>query len=156
LNQRTVPDQRGPDRREKNLRRVRRYVGVMVRLEASRSFAIGRAAAFDYITNPGNWPQYWPGLVAVATIADHLQGVYHLPGESAMQRETDAHRRSIATRYVASKRHTIQVDFDDYMRDLRFERRRGAHRAAGTPADRAVASGAARAARESAGSGAVV
>jgi hypothetical protein len=66
-NQRTVPDQRGPDRREKNLRRVRRYVGMMVRLEASRSFAIGRAAAFDYITNPGNWPQYWPGLVAVAT-----------------------------------------------------------------------------------------
>jgi hypothetical protein len=32
-------------------------------------------------------------------------------------------------RYVASKRHTIQVDFDDYMRELRNERRAGARRA---------------------------
>ena len=33
-------------------------------------------------------------------------------------------------RYVASKRHTIQVDFDRYLYDLRRERRRGAARAA--------------------------
>jgi len=32
-------------------------------------------------------------------------------------------------RYVASKRHTIQVDFDDYMLDLERERRAGADRA---------------------------
>jgi hypothetical protein len=32
-------------------------------------------------------------------------------------------------RYVASKRHTIQADFDDYMRELHQERRAGAHRA---------------------------
>ena len=32
-------------------------------------------------------------------------------------------------RYVASKRHTIQVDFDRYLFDLRRERRRGAARA---------------------------
>jgi hypothetical protein len=31
-------------------------------------------------------------------------------------------------RYVASKRHTMQVDFDDYLFDLSRERRRGARR----------------------------
>jgi hypothetical protein len=35
-------------------------------------------------------------------------------------------------RYVASKRHTIQVDYDDYMRTLRKERDAGAERASGT------------------------
>src|SRR5699024_7450 len=47
-------------------------------------------------------------------IADHLHGRYRLPKTSVMQREIDAHRRAIARRYVSSKRHTIQVDFDDY------------------------------------------
>jgi hypothetical protein len=32
-------------------------------------------------------------------------------------------------RYVASKRHTMQVDFDDYLVALRKERARGAERA---------------------------
>jgi hypothetical protein len=32
-------------------------------------------------------------------------------------------------RYVASRRHTMQVDFDDYLADLAAERRRGAARA---------------------------
>ena len=32
-------------------------------------------------------------------------------------------------RYVASKRHTIQVDFDDYLYALAAERRAGAERA---------------------------
>jgi hypothetical protein len=32
-------------------------------------------------------------------------------------------------RYVASKRHTIQADFDDYMRELHQERHAGARRA---------------------------
>jgi hypothetical protein len=33
-------------------------------------------------------------------------------------------------RYVASKRHTIQVDFDSYLHELGRERKRGAERAA--------------------------
>jgi hypothetical protein len=32
-------------------------------------------------------------------------------------------------RYVASKRHTMQVDYDDYLFELRRERKRGAARA---------------------------
>nr|WP_272945190.1 NAD(P)-binding domain-containing protein [Nocardia nova] len=61
-------------------------------------------------------------------IADHLQGTYRLPGRAEMDREIVRYRRRTERRYVASKRHTIQVDFDDYMRDLRIERRRGAKR----------------------------
>ncbi|MFE3056644.1 hypothetical protein [Nocardia sp. NPDC059239] len=50
---------------------------------------------------------------------------------------------------MASKRHTIQVDFDDYMRDLRLERRRGAQRSGGrSRVDRPTASVAARRARD--------
>ncbi|MFE5285029.1 hypothetical protein ACFRAQ_08670 [Nocardia sp. NPDC056611] len=67
-------------------------------------------------------------------IADHLQGRYHLPSCADMDSEIAAHRRGIQRRYVASKRHTIQVDFDDYMRDLRLERERGARRPAGLSA----------------------
>jgi hypothetical protein len=64
-------------------------------------------------------------------VADHLQGRYALPGPRQMNTEIHRHRRSIAKRYVASKRHTIQVDFDYYMRALRSERRRGAKRTGG-------------------------
>ena len=36
----------------------------------------------------------------------------------------------VARRYVTSKRHTIQVDFDEYLFRLAGERREGARRAA--------------------------
>jgi len=62
-------------------------------------------------------------------LADYLQGRYRLPSERAMaadiRRENDRMRR----RYVASRRHTIQVDFDRYLHDLGRERRRGTDRA---------------------------
>ena len=32
-------------------------------------------------------------------------------------------------RYVASRRHTMQVDYDDYLHALKQERKRGARRA---------------------------
>ncbi|MFI7587201.1 flavin-containing monooxygenase [Spongisporangium articulatum] len=67
-------------------------------------------------------------------VADHLQGRYGLPSKRAMNAEIDRHARRQARRYVASKRHTIQVDFDDYMRQLRLERLRGRRRRkAGAP-----------------------
>jgi hypothetical protein len=48
-----------------------------------------------------------------------------------MERE----RRKMFKRYVASKRHTMQVDYDDYLLDLEKELRRGRERAqrAGRP-----------------------
>ena len=47
-----------------------------------------------------------------------------------MQRDIECRREAIRKRYVASKRHTIQVDFDDYMRELEREMKAGARRAA--------------------------
>jgi hypothetical protein len=64
-------------------------------------------------------------------VADHLEGTYHLPGRAAMDREIDRTRARMRRRYVASKRHTIQVDFDDYLRTLGREARIGAARRGG-------------------------
>jgi dimethylaniline monooxygenase (N-oxide forming) len=46
-----------------------------------------------------------------------------------MRADMDAERARMFKRYVASKRHTMQVDYDDYLADLVKERRRGAERA---------------------------
>ena len=46
-----------------------------------------------------------------------------------MLRAIRAEDAAMRRRYVASKRHTIQVDFDDYLRDLEAERAAGAGRA---------------------------
>jgi len=72
-------------------------------------------------------------------IADHLLGEYALPSTAEMQAEITRDRRRMAKRYVRSKRHTIQVDFDDYLLAVRRERRAGRRRAsaAGRPAARA-------------------
>ena len=66
-------------------------------------------------------------------IADHLQGRYLLPGREEIEAEIDTYRQKLVKRYVPSKRHTIQVDFDDYMRFLRAERERGAKRSRRLP-----------------------
>ncbi len=62
-------------------------------------------------------------------VADFLCGDYALPSEAAMRADIAADQAAMRRRYVASKRHTIQVDFDDYLRDLAKERRAGAERA---------------------------
>jgi dimethylaniline monooxygenase (N-oxide forming) len=62
-------------------------------------------------------------------IADHLLGEYELPPVRQMERDIDAELRAMRKRYVASKRHTIQVDYDDYMRGLRKECEKGRRRA---------------------------
>jgi hypothetical protein len=45
-----------------------------------------------------------------------------------MRQETGTYRARLARRYVTSTRHTIQVDAQAYLRELRAERRRGAAR----------------------------
>jgi dimethylaniline monooxygenase (N-oxide forming) len=62
-------------------------------------------------------------------VCDHLAGAYALPAPAALQADIDDERRQMFKRYVASKRHTMQVDYDDYLADLAKERRRGAERA---------------------------
>jgi dimethylaniline monooxygenase (N-oxide forming) len=61
-------------------------------------------------------------------VCDHLQGIYQLPSRAAMLADIERERTAMRRRYVASKRHTMQVDYDDYLFDLKRERRRGASR----------------------------
>jgi dimethylaniline monooxygenase (N-oxide forming) len=56
-------------------------------------------------------------------IADVLEGKVELPDAERMERYIARDREAMAKRYVASKRHTIQVDFEPYLRSLRRERR---------------------------------
>ncbi len=61
-------------------------------------------------------------------VCDHLTGAYTLPPRAEMVADIERERAAMKRRYVASKRHTMQVDYDDYMFDLRRERKRGASR----------------------------
>ena len=61
-------------------------------------------------------------------IGEALRGAYALPRGARWSR----HRRQapqMKKRYVASKRHTIQVDYDDYMKGLSAELEAGRERA---------------------------
>jgi Flavin-binding monooxygenase-like len=62
-------------------------------------------------------------------IAAYLRGEYLLPESAALRADIERDQRAMRRRYVASKRHTIQVDFDDYLHELERERRAGAARA---------------------------
>ncbi len=62
-------------------------------------------------------------------VCDHLEGRYALPPEDAMRADMEAERAAMFRRYVPSKRHTMQVDFEDYVLGVKQERRRGARRA---------------------------
>ena len=62
-------------------------------------------------------------------IADYLKGEYALPPRPALMKDIEDDMAAMRKRYVASKRHTIQVDFDEYLYELGKERRAGAERA---------------------------
>ncbi len=61
-------------------------------------------------------------------VADLLQGNAVLPADAAMEKVIEREDRRMAQRYLASKRHTIQVDFYPYIRTLQRERRRRSRR----------------------------
>jgi cation diffusion facilitator CzcD-associated flavoprotein CzcO len=63
-------------------------------------------------------------------IADVLEGKVELPAADEMKRVTEREDELVRKRYVASTRHTIQVDFYPYMRTLARERRRRRRRGA--------------------------
>jgi cation diffusion facilitator CzcD-associated flavoprotein CzcO len=62
-------------------------------------------------------------------IADYLLGEYALPPAKEMERDIEKERAAMFARYVASPRHTMQVDFDDYLAGLERERAKGRARA---------------------------
>jgi dimethylaniline monooxygenase (N-oxide forming) len=62
-------------------------------------------------------------------VADYLKGEYALPAPAELRGDIRRDQAAMRKRYVASKRHTIQVDFDDYLHALERERRAGTQRA---------------------------
>jgi cation diffusion facilitator CzcD-associated flavoprotein CzcO len=64
-----------------------------------------------------------------AWVGDHLRGEYALPSPADVRRDIARDQEAMKKRYVASKRHTIQVDYDDYLYALAAERQAGAERA---------------------------
>jgi len=62
-------------------------------------------------------------------VAEYLKGEYALPPQTDLRRFIAQDFAAMQKRYVASKRHTIQVDFDDYLADLSREIKAGERRA---------------------------
>lgn len=63
-----------------------------------------------------------------AWVADLIAGEGGLPDRAAMARDVALTQSAMERRYVASKRHTIQVDFENYLREISRERRRSRER----------------------------
>jgi hypothetical protein len=61
-------------------------------------------------------------------IAAHLTGAYRTPPSEIMHEAAHAERHELERRYVRSRRHTMQVDFDEFMRALAEEREAGRNR----------------------------
>jgi thioredoxin reductase len=59
-------------------------------------------------------------------VADLMSGRATLPPAGGMKREIAREERKQAKRFVASKRHTVEVDFHPYLREIRRERKRAA------------------------------
>jgi dimethylaniline monooxygenase (N-oxide forming) len=70
-------------------------------------------------------------------VAEMLSGGYELPSASERRERTQRYRAEMFAHYVPSRRHTMQLDFAQYMTELASEtdagRRRARHRAARTP-----------------------
>jgi len=62
-------------------------------------------------------------------VADLISGAGELPTYDEMRREIRRYDDAIRRRYVASKRHTIQVDFHSYFAEITRERRASLRRA---------------------------
>lgn len=61
-------------------------------------------------------------------VAAALSGSYALPTPDVMDAKIDRYLARISRRFGASPRHTIEVDYEDYMRRLRIEAWRGRRR----------------------------
>ncbi len=61
-------------------------------------------------------------------VADLLDRRAALPAPTEMRREIESEERRMRKRFVASKRHTVEVDFHPYLREIRRERKQAAQR----------------------------
>lgn len=62
-------------------------------------------------------------------ISAYLAGAYHLPNDEEMWKVIEADEDRFLGHFYKSARHTMQIDFDDYVRDLKKEWERGERRA---------------------------
>jgi dimethylaniline monooxygenase (N-oxide forming) len=78
--------------------------------------------------------QPWGAIMPIAEaqsriVSEHLRGTYALPSTAQMRHDIERMLRRQRRRYLPSKRHTIQVDFSNYMVELDDELRAGGARA---------------------------
>ncbi len=71
-------------------------------------------------------------------VADLVSGEGELPSYDEMSSQIREYDEQVRKRYVASKRHTIQVDFHKYFAEVERERRASRARAQGRPVSRAA------------------
>jgi dimethylaniline monooxygenase (N-oxide forming) len=62
-------------------------------------------------------------------VAEYLNGSYDLPERPVRKRQTERERAEMLARYVPSRRHTMQLDYDVYMAQLKAEAEAGKQRA---------------------------
>jgi cation diffusion facilitator CzcD-associated flavoprotein CzcO len=62
-------------------------------------------------------------------VADLLGGRVRLPAAAEMRRDIAAEEGKMRKRFVTSKRHTVEVDFHPYLREIQRERKQVAQRA---------------------------
>jgi len=62
-------------------------------------------------------------------VAELLSGGYDLPDRAERQQRTERERAQMFARYVPSRRHTMQIDYDEYLTSLAAETKAGRTRA---------------------------
>ncbi|MCG6195040.1 NAD(P)-binding domain-containing protein [Leptospira sp. FAT2] len=62
-------------------------------------------------------------------ISEYLTGNYVFPSTEEMNQSIEKYESAMKKRYVASTRHTMQVDFEDFLYDMKSELKRGTKRA---------------------------
>jgi len=93
----------------------------VVRPDVPGLFFMGLAQPLPTLINFAEQQAKW--------MAAYLSGSYRLPGDNEMWRIIDKDEAHFLGHFYQSRRHTMQLDFDEYCRDLRREWRRGAKRA---------------------------
>lgn len=63
-------------------------------------------------------------------IAQYLTGNYQMPSKEEMEKAIEKDQKDMKKRYVSSTRHTIQVDYDTFIYNMKEEMAAGKKRAA--------------------------
>jgi uncharacterized protein YndB with AHSA1/START domain len=96
-----------------------------LRIEASGTFAVDREVAFDYVTDPENWPDFWPDLVE---IPDEEQARWQQHGDTMRLRMRLAGRLTELhmtlddlSRPALVRYHTVQQGMPEASHERHFE-----------------------------------